>query len=194
MMHCTMDDLLALQAGEASAWARSHTEGCAACQAELDALYQRIAQLKALPARRPARDRWPVVRDAVLVDRRRRRSRWGAWSMAAAATVAGLLVFRPFGTRQANAADLASIKQESATLEQQLRAVDPDARVMSGRTAALAAALEDRIAIIDGELARVGSPDAARRADELVKLWQQRVDLMQELVGVHVTRASYVGL
>jgi len=114
--------------------------------------------------------------------------------MAAAATVAGLLVFRPFGTGQANAADLASIKQESATLEQQLRAVDPDARVMSGRTAALAAALEDRIAVIDGELARVGSPDAARRADELVKLWQQRVDLMQELVGVHVTRASYVGL
>ena len=194
MMHCTMDDLLALRAGEASGWARSHAEGCAECQAELDALYQRIAQLKALPARRPARDRWPVVRDAVLVERRRRRSRWGAWSMAAAATVAGLLVFRPFGTGQANAADLASIKQESATLEQQLRAVDPDARVMSGRTAALAAALEDRIAVIDGELARVGSPDAARRADELVKLWQQRVDLMQELVGVHVTRASYVGL
>jgi len=195
MMHCTMDDLLALRAGEASAWARSHTEACATCRAELDALYQRVAQLKALPARRPPRDRWPVVRDAVLAEGRRRRSRWGAWSMAAAAaTVAGLLVFRPFGTGQANAADLASIKRESATLEQQLRAVDPDARVMSGRTAALAAALEDRIAGIDGELARVASPDAARRADELVKLWQQRVDLMQQLVGVHVTRASYVGL
>jgi len=194
MMHCTMDDLLALRAGEASAWARSHAEACVTCRAELDALYQRVAQLKALPARRPARDRWPVVRDAVMVGRRRRRERWGVWSVAAAATVAGLLVFRPFGTRQANAADLASIKRESATLEQQLRAVDPDARVMSGRTAALAAALEDRIAVIDGELARVGAPDAARRADELVKLWQQRVDLMQDLVGVHVTRASYVGL
>src|SRR5256886_6867189 len=194
MMHCTMDDLLALRAGEASGWARSHAEGCAECQAELDALYQRIAQLKALPARRPARDRWPVVRDAVLGERRRLRSRWGAWSVVAAATVAGLLVFRPFGTGQANAADLASIKRESATLEQQLRAVDPDARLMSGRTAALAAALEDRIAGIDGELARVASPDAARRADELVKLWQQRVELMQQLVGVHITRASYVGL
>ena len=194
MMHCTMDDLLALRAREASAWARSHAEGCAACQAELDALYQRIAQLKALPARRPARDRWPVVRDAVLVDRRRRRSRWGAWSMAAAATVAGLLVFRPFGTGQANAADLASIKQESATLEQQLERYDPDARVMSGRAAAVAAALEDRIAVIDGELARFGPPDAQPRPAELVKLWQQRVDLMQQLVGVHVTRAAYVGL
>ena len=194
MMHCTMEDLLALRAGEATAWARSHTEECAACRAELEALYQRVAQLKALPVRRAPRDRWPVVREAVLAERRRRRSRWGAWSVAAAATVAGLLVFRPFGTRQADAADLASIKQESATLEQQLRSVDPDARVMSGRTAALAAALEDRIAVIDGELAQVGVANATPAPDQLVKLWQQRVDLMQQLVGVHVTRATYVGL
>ena len=190
MMHCTMDDLLALRAGEASAWARSHAEACAVCRAELEALYQRIAQLKALPVRRPPRDRWPVVRETVLAERRRRRERWAIWSVAAAAAVAGVLVFRPSG----QAADLASIKQESATLEQQLRAVDPDARVMSGRTAALAAELEDRIAAIDGELAREGFTDGTPRADELVKLWQQRVDLMQQLVGVHVTRASYVGL
>jgi hypothetical protein len=189
-----MDDLLALRAGEASAWARSHAEACAACRAELEALYQRIAQLKALPVRRPPRDRWSAVRDTVLAERRRRRERWGVWSVAAAAAVAGMLVFRPFGTRQADAAELASIKQESATLEQQLRAVDPDERVMSGRTAALAAELEDRIAAIDGELARVGFTDGTPRADELVKLWQQRVDLMQQLVGVHVTRAAYVGL
>jgi hypothetical protein len=192
MMHCTMDDLLALRAGEASGWARSHAEACATCRAELDALYQRIAQLKALPTRRPARDRWPVVRDAVVAGRRRQR--WGVWSVAAAATVAGLLVFRPFGTRQADAAELARVKQESATLEQQLERYDPDARVISGRAAAVAAALEDRIAVIDGELARLGPPDAPPRPAELVKLWQQRVDLMQQLVGVHVTRAAYVGL
>ena len=194
MMHCTMDDLLALQAGEASGWARSHAEACATCRGELDALYQRIAQLKALPARRPARDRWPVVREVVMAGRRRRRERWGVWSVAAAAAVAGLLVFRPFGTRQADAAELARVKQESATLEQQLDRYDPDARVISGRLAALAAALEDRIAVIDGELARLGPPDVPLRPAELVKLWQQRVDLMQQLVGVHVTRAAYVGL
>jgi len=194
MMHCTMDDLLALRAGEGSAWARSHAEACATCRAELDALYQRVAQLKALPARRPARDRWPVVREVVMAGRRRRRERWGVWSVAAAAAVAGLLVFRPFGTRQADAAELARVKQESATLEQQLDRYDPDARVISGRLAALAAALEDRIAVIDGELARLGPPDVPLRPAELVKLWQQRVDLMQQLVGVHVTRAAYVGL
>src|SRR5213595_1091053 len=107
MMHCTMDDLLALRAGEASGWARSHAEGCAECQAELDALYQRIAQLKALPARRPARDRWPAVRDAVLAERRRRRERWGVSGLAAAAALAGVLVFRPFWTKPVDAAELA---------------------------------------------------------------------------------------
>ena len=60
-MHSTMDDLLALRAGEGSAWARQHAAGCAACQAELEALYQRVAQLKALPTRRPARDRDAVA-------------------------------------------------------------------------------------------------------------------------------------
>src|SRR5207245_11496649 len=110
MMHCTMDDLLALQAGEASAWARSHAEMCGACRAELDALYQRVAQLKALPARRPARDCWPLVRDAALAGRRRRRERWGLWSLAAAAAVAGLVLFRPVWTGQVAGAELARLK------------------------------------------------------------------------------------
>ena len=32
------------------------------------------------------------------------------------------------------------------------------------------------------------------RGAELVKLWQERVDAMQQLMTVHVTRAAYVGL
>jgi hypothetical protein len=194
MMHCTMDDLLALRAGEASVWARQHADTCAACRAELDALYQRVAQLKALPARRPARDRWPVVRDSLRDQGRRRRDRWGVWSLAAAAAVAGLVVFRPFWTGPVAGAELARAKEESATLEQQLQRYHLDGRVTSGREAALAAALEDRIAVIDGELAGVGAPDPEAGPTELVKLWQQRVDLMEQLVSVRVTRATYVGL
>lgn len=194
MMHCTMDDLLALRAGEASAWARQHAEACATCRAELDALYQRVAQLKALPVHRPPRDRWPAVRDTVLGERRRRRERWGVWSVAAAAVVAGLVVFRPFWTGPAAGAELARVKQQSATLEQQLQRYEPDGRVTTGREAAVASALEDRIAVIDGELTRVGPVDVGADPAELVKLWQQRVDLMRQLVTVRVTRASYVGL
>jgi hypothetical protein len=189
-----MDDLLALRAGEASAWARQHADACTSCRAELEALYQRVAQLKALPVHRPPRDRWPAVRDVVVAERRRRRERWGVWSVAAAAAVAALIVFRPFWTGPVAGAELARIKQQSATLEQQLQRYEPDGRVTSGREAAVASALEDRIAVIDGELTRMGRPDPGIDPAELVKLWQQRVDLMQELVSVRVTRASYVGL
>ena len=194
MMHCTMDDLLALRAGEASVWARQHADSCATCRAELEGLYQRVAQLKALPARRPARDRWPDVRGAVVAQRRRRRERWGIWTIAAAAAVAGLIVFRPFWTGNAVGAELTRVKQESATLEQELERYNPDGQVTSGRTAALAAALEDRIAVIDGELTRLGTGDTEAGPAELVELWQQRVDLMQQLVSVRVTRAAYMGL
>lgn len=194
MMHCTMDDVLALRAGEGSAWARQHAAGCPVCRAELEALYQRVARLKALPVRRPARDRWPVVRDAVLAERRLRRGRWGLSGLAAAAALAGLLVFRPFWSKPIDAAELARVKQQSATLERQLQRYDPDARVTSGRSAALAAVLEDSIAVIDGELAQLGPIRAQARPADLVTLWQQRVDLMEQLVSVHVTRAAYVGL
>ena len=199
MMHCTMDDLLALVAGEGSAWARQHAAGCAACGAELEALYQRVAQLKALPARRPARDRWPVVLEAIRGERRRRRRRWGIGGFAAAAGVGALLVFRPFWSKSVDAAELARVKQQSAAIEAELERYDPDSRVVSGRSAALAAALEDRIAVLDGELAAWGAdgeratgPEA--RSAEIVKLWRQRVDLMRQLVGVRVARAGYVGL
>ncbi|OLC04692.1 MAG: hypothetical protein AUH45_02325 [Gemmatimonadetes bacterium 13_1_40CM_69_22] len=189
-----MDDLLALKENEASAWAKQHFETCPACRAELEALYQRIAALKALPVHRPARDRWPAVRDALRVDQRRRRRRWGAWSLSAAAGIALLLLIRPGPGGRVDAAELERMKQQSATLEAELERYDPDARVTSGRTAALAAALEDRIAVIDGELAQVGTPPAPVRRAELMKLWQERVDAMQQLMTVHVTRAAYVGL
>jgi len=56
------------------------------------------------------------------------------------------------------------------------------------------AELEDRIAVIDGDLARGGGAKPQARDAELVKLWQQRVDLMRQLVNVRATRARYVGL
>jgi anti-sigma factor RsiW len=194
MMHCTMEDLGALQAGEASVWARRHITTCAACQAELEALYQRVAQLKALPALRPPRDRWPAVQAAIRAERSRRRRTWGAWtgSLAAAAALAGILLLRPSGGQSGSLhAELSQAKQQSATLEDSLQQYDIDGRVLSGHAAALVAELEDRISVLDGTLAQQvgGVQDAA-----LVKLWQERVGLMRELVNARATRARYVGL
>jgi hypothetical protein len=169
-------------------------EDCAACRAELDGLYQRVAQLKALPALRPPRDRWPVVRDAARVERVRRRRTWGVWSLAAAAALAGVLLVPRFGTSGKLYAELSQAKTQSATLEDQLQNYDVDGRVLTGRTAARVAELEDRIAVIDGDLARWGAVKPQAQDAELVKLWQQRVDLMRQLVNVRVIGTRYVGL
>jgi hypothetical protein len=66
--------------------------------------------------------------------------------------------------------------------------------VLNGRTAARVAELEDQIAVIDGDLSRQAAAKAQTQDAELVKLWQQRVDLMRQLVNVRSTRARYVGL
>jgi len=192
MMHCTMEDLGALQAGEASVWARRHITTCATCQAELEGLYQRIAQLKALPALRPPRDRWPAVKSALHAQRSRRRRTWGTWtgSLALAATIAAILLIQPAGPGQLNA-ELSHVKQQSATLEDSLQQYDIDGRVLSGHAAAVVADLEDRISAVDGSLAQ---RDQSVQDADLVKLWQERVGLMRELVNARATRARYVGL
>ena len=69
MMHCTVEELLALREKEGSAWARQHVDGCAVCRAELEGLYQRVAQLKALPVIGPTRSRWPAIRTQFVAAR-----------------------------------------------------------------------------------------------------------------------------
>jgi hypothetical protein len=194
MMHCTMEDLAALRAGEASVWARRHIAACAACQAALEGFYQRVAQLKALPALRPPRDRWPAIQAALRAERSRRRRTWGTWtgSLALAATIAAVLLLRPeSGDNGKLYAELSQAKQQSATLEDSLQRYDIDGRVLSGHAAALVADLEDRISMLDGTLAQ---RDQRVEDAELVKLWQERVGLMRELVNTRATRARYVGL
>ena len=192
MMHCTMEDLGALQAGEASVWARRHITTCAACQAELEGMYQRIAQLKALPALRPPRDRWPAVKSVLRAQRSRRHRTWGTWtgSLALAATIAAILLIQPAATGTLNA-ELSQVKQQSATLEDSLQHYDVDGRVLSGHAAAVVADLEDRISVLDGTLTQ---REQRVQDAELVKLWQERVGLMRELVNARATRARYVGL
>ena len=193
MMHCTMEDLGALRAGEGSVWARRHITTCVECQAELEKLYQRVAQLKALPSLRPPRDRWPAVQAILRAERSRRRRTWGAWtgSLALAATLAAILLLRP--SSQSLHAELSEAKQQSATLEDSLHQYDIEGSVLSGQAAALFAELEDRISVLDGTLAQ--RVEGAHEGDaELVRLWQERVGLMRELVQARATRARYVGL
>ena len=190
--HGTSEELLALRDGEGSAWVRQHVAECPACAAELERLEQVRAQLKALPVFAPPRDRWPVIERAARQERRRRRlSVWSGVAAAAAVVVVGFVVVRHSRSGPEDAA-LRQAMAESAAMEQVFRALQPDDRALTGRTAGVVADLEDRLAQVDAALndTTVLRVDPARVAE----LWRQRSGLLSALVDVHETRATYAGL
>ena len=157
-----------------------------------------MARIKALPTLRP------VSRP---VDRRAGPGPVGAAStgasgprvsagLAAAASVA--LAVGVSTLRQPEAAlapaEIQQVMVRSQALESALDRIDPESRVLDGRTAGIAQELEDRIARVDRELEMVELMERQSRDDELLRLWRERVGLLDALVDVHVTRASHAGL
>jgi hypothetical protein len=200
MTHLTMEQLTALRdpAAAGTAAAREHLERCAACQEELDRLHQRVARLRALPALRPSRDRWPAVAAELRHDRRVRRTRWlGAGSLALAASIAMILVAgdlarpTPAGAEQ----EIQQAMKESSALEGELHRIRPDQRASDLTTAQVAGELEARIARLDQQLQLIQlEPEVPANDARTLDLWRQRVGLLDALVDVHLTHASNVGL
>jgi ActR/RegA family two-component response regulator len=154
-----------------------------------------VARLKSLAPLRPSRNRWPETASRFRAERRRRRTRVvGFTGLAAAASIVLALslghVSRP---TPANAEQLSQAMERSQALESALHAYNPEGRVLDGRTAGIAQELEDRIARVDREL-EVAELSQQARDEELLKLWRERVGLLDALVDVHVTRASNAGL
>ncbi|HEX6432726.1 MAG TPA: hypothetical protein VFZ87_00720 [Gemmatimonadales bacterium] len=208
MSHLSMEALLSLRepgAEPGTAAAREHVSQCSECQAELDRLHQRVARLKALPPLRPARDRWPQTVARYRAERSRRRMRMGGMmGLAAAAAVAIVVATGPLTPGRssdlsappsaAESSEINRAMERSQALENALSALDPDSRVLDGRTAGMAQELEDRIARVDRELEATELLQQQARDLELLKLWRERVGLLDALVDVHVTRASNAGL
>ena len=199
MTHLSMEALLSLrEAGQepGDASAREHLAACAACRAEQDRLDQRVARLKALPALRPTRDRWPEVAARIQAERRVRRQRVGALiGLAAAASIAlGVAVGRAGGELGAGEQEIHQAMARSQALESALSQYHPENRVLDGSTAGIAQELEDRIARVDRELEVAELLERQSRDTQLLRLWRERVGLLDALVDVHVTRASNVGL
>jgi predicted transcriptional regulator len=93
--------------------------------------------------------------------------------------------------------DPAEIQQamaRSQVLESALDRIDPQSRVLDGQTAGIAQELEDRIARVDRQLEMAELMEQQARDTELLRLWRERVGLLDALVDVHVTHASNVGL
>ena len=200
MTHLSIETLVGLREPglePGAAAAREHLESCALCRGEMERLHQRVARVKALPALRPSRDRWPAVRDRVRAERRRHRTRFaGLAGLAAAASVAVAVgVGTPRGSRPAlTPAEIEQAMVRSQALESALDRLDPESRVLDGRTAGITQQLEDRIARVDRELEMAELMGQQGRDAEVLKLWRERVGLLDALVDVHVTRASHVGL
>lgn len=200
MTHLSLETLVGLRGpgsepGESAA--RQHLDACPECRDEMERLHQRVARLKALPPLRPARDRWPGIAVRVQAERRRRRSRVaGLAGLAAAASIAIAIGVAPLLTPEVSADSerIEQIMARSRALEGALHRYDPESRVLDGRTAGIAHELEDRIARVDQELEMTELLDRRPREAELLRLWRERVGLLDALVDVRVTRASNVGL
>jgi hypothetical protein len=199
MTHLSMEALLSLREPGTEpgvAAAREHLNECSVCQTELHRLHQRVARLKALPTLRPTRDRWPDTAAQFRAERLRRRTRQvGFAGLAAAASVAlaVTVVNRP-QPADTNPNQINQVMERSQALETALSEYNPEARVLDGRTARIAQELEDRIARLDRQLEMTELSPKQARDQELLRLWRERVGLLDALVDVHVTRASNAGL
>ena len=199
MSHLSMEALLSLREPGTEpgiAAAREHLNECQVCQLELDRLHQRVARLKALPTLRPGRERWPQAVAQFRVQRRRRRARKaGLVGLAAAASVA-LAVTVPDRPElvETNPNQISQVVERSQALETALNEYNSDGRVLDGRTARIAQELEDRIALLDRKLEMTELSQEQARDQDLLRLWRERVGLLDALVDVHVTRASNAGL
>jgi hypothetical protein len=175
--------------------ARVHLESCAQCQAEADRLSQRVARLRALPALKPARDHWSTVRVRARQERRRRIAGWaGLAGLAAAASMVLAIQLRVHrDTNASRALVLDSVMTRSGQLERLLSSYHPEQRVLDGHTIQMAGQLEDRIALVDRQLEVAQTLDGGTRDAAMLRLWRQRVGLLDALVDVHLTRASAAG-
>jgi hypothetical protein len=202
MNHLSMEALLSLRepgTEPGAATAREHVNQCPQCQAELDRLHQRVARLKALPPLRPSRDRWPETSARFRAERVRRKIRVvGLAGLAAGAAAAIIMATSSLSPGNPDLAptsgEITRAMERSQALENALSAFNPDGRVLDGRTAGMAQELEDRIARVDRELEATELLRQQAHQQELLKLWRERVGLLDALVDVHVTRASNAGL
>jgi hypothetical protein len=122
----------------------------------------------------------------------------GLTGLAAAASVAIVVaigrISQPTLSEAPTTAQISQAMERSQALENALSAYNPEGRVLDGRTARMAQELEDRIARVDRELEATELSPQQARDNELLKLWRERVGLLDALVDVHVTRASNAGL
>jgi hypothetical protein len=120
----------------------------------------------------------------------------GVTGLAAAASIAIVIAIGELSPPavEPNTDQLNQVMERSQVLEGALSEFNPEARVLDGRTARIAEELENRIARLDRELEATELSRQQAGDQDLLKLWRERVGLLDALVDVHVTRARNAGL
>lgn len=212
MRHASIDQLLSIRDREpVEAGAASHVSGCERCQRDIADLERRRQDLRELPALEAPAGLWQrVAEEAGLAQPPQ--SPWYLGGVGLAATVVmavALFALDPTSVRPegptipvaqtvsplagtelspVGEASTSNLMARSRELERSLRSVDLRGKVVSGRSAATMAMLEDRIAMIDYQL---GRGDAlGLTADQQNRLWRQRVALMNALVRLRFAEAG----
>lgn len=177
-MHASLENLLNLRDGDADETTRQHVAACPQCRSELVRLGANRERLQRMPYADPPEDRWHAVRRG-LESRRRAAKRAPLFAgLAAAASVLLVLAFVVRVEPPVTASTPDPLVQRSQELERELRAMGQRG-VLSGAEAQVIDELQNRIAVVDLQLAS-GELDAA----EAERLWRRRVDLLMELKAV----------
>jgi hypothetical protein len=194
-MHLTLEDLLEARDSRASDDATEHLAGCPECAAELVRLAVVRTDMAALPAESPGTDHFQGVVERLETERWRRTWSRVGWAAAGFAIVVTLATGVRGGVEAWQEARIArathALVAQSEELESELRSFK-SGNVLSGRTARNVMEIEDRIAVIDAQLAQLKRSGSS--SSDAVDLWQQRVMLLDTLVDMHTTRQAYVGL
>jgi len=204
-MHPTLEQLLAFRDGEEPEGVRDHLSGCAECAAELERLHGLVEKMRALSAEPPPKDLWPALRGQVQSERIKSWVAIGALAasvLVAASVMAAVWLWHVRGSgpnpdsgaqqQAAQPSDIQPLISESQKLEGAIRHASAGTPVLSGKTAGAIANIEDSIAILDFKISLL--KDSSEQHDQLKKLWQQRVRLLQALVQVRTSRGEYTQL
>ncbi|CAN5233781.1 hypothetical protein BH24PSE2_BH24PSE2_13220 [soil metagenome] len=194
-MHARIDELLSLRDGEpVDADVAAHVAGCSTCSLEAKRLRALQERLRTLPAVEHPAQAWEAIAARGYRPPARPRA-FAAVGLAASIALAIGAVWMlyderdrsteaPDATVARNTSDPGSpaLMRRSLELENALRVLDDQPRIVRGSTAGTIAEIEDRIALLDHQLSyAAGGPLSDAQSE---RLWRQRVDLLSSLVQV----------
>ncbi|HEX4243007.1 MAG TPA: hypothetical protein VHZ53_16480 [Steroidobacteraceae bacterium] len=207
-MHASFQELLAFRDGEPiDSKVRLHVGDCADCGAEVTRMRELRTRLEHLPDFAAPPTAWSAARASLHITpvqpSRYGPALWAGGGMAACiaaflwmthhVSTSAIEAVRPAAieVRAARDGAIAPLVAHSQRLEALLRALPPRPRVEQAMTSATIADLETRIQWLDLKLAGVSAGGA--NEDEVRRLWDTRVRLLNSLVYVRYAESARAG-